>query len=58
MKKLPSSADLSLLLLMASSSSNPPPDTAMASGGDSESPMVDTETVVAGAMDGGGIDPS
>ncbi len=57
MKKLPS-ADLSLLLLMASSSSNPPSDTTMASGGDSENPMADTETVVAGAMDGESIDPS
>ena len=54
-----STADFSLLP-MASSSSNPPPDTAMASGGDSKNPMADTETetVVVGAMDDEGIDPS
>jgi hypothetical protein len=57
-KKLPSSADSSLPLLMASSSSNPPPDPAMASGGDSQNPMADTESVVEGTMDGEGSDPS
>jgi hypothetical protein len=56
-KKPPSTADFSLLP-MASSSSNPPLDTAMASGGDSENPMADAKAVVAGAMDGEGIDPS
>ena len=57
MKKPPSTADFSFLL-MASSSSNPIPDTAMASGGDPENPTADTETVVAGAIDGEGTDPS
>ena len=57
MKKPPSTADFPLLP-MTSSSSNPRPDTAMASGGDSENPMADTETIVAGAVDGEGIDGS
>ena len=57
MKKPPSTADFPLLP-MTSSSSNPRPDTAMVSGGDSENPMADTETIVAGAVDGEGIDGS